>query len=177
MAEKREFGSVDLETGEILPHVLVAMQQKIPNGFAEGWVAMAQGPMVELAVNIKSVDDWRVLSVLLGYLDFENHIRIEQTAVAEKLGMHRQNVNKAIKRLLALGVVIEGPKVGRSRTYRLNPNYGWKGSSKNHHKALRTAEKAAAAGLTIHRGGKDTESDDAALRAKMEADGQGRLID
>jgi len=158
MAKQRELGSVDLETGEILPHVLVAMQQKIPNGFAEGWVAMAQEPMVELAVNIKSVDDWRVLSVLLGYLDFENHIRIEQTAVAEKLGMHRQNVNKAIKRLLALGVVVEGPKVGRSRTYRLNPAYGWKGSSANHQKALRTAEKAKAAGLSVVKGGQHQEA-------------------
>ncbi len=36
MTKQREMGSVDLETGEILPHVLVAMQQKIPNGFAEG---------------------------------------------------------------------------------------------------------------------------------------------
>jgi len=158
MAKQRELGSVDLETGEILPHVLVAMPQKIPNGFAEGWVAMAQEPMVELAVNIKSVDDWRVLSVLLGYLDFENHIRIEQTAVAEKLGMHRQNVNKAIKRLLALGVVVEGPKVGRSRTYRLNPAYGWKGSSANHQKALRTAEKAKAAGLSVVKGGQHQEA-------------------
>jgi predicted transcriptional regulator len=158
MAKQRELGSVDLETGEILPHVLVAMQQKIPNGFAEGWVAMAQEPMVELAVNIKSVDDWRVLSVLLGYLDFENHIRIEQTAVAEKLGMHRQNVNKAIKRLLVLGVVVEGPKVGRSRTYRLNPAYGWKGSSANHQKALRTAEKAKAAGLSVVKGGQHQEA-------------------
>jgi predicted transcriptional regulator len=158
MAKQRELGSVDLETGEILPHVLVAMQQKIPNGFAEGWVAMAQEPMVELAVNIKSVDEWRVLSVLLGYLDFENHIRIEQTAVAEKLGMHRQNVNKAIKRLLALGVVVEGPKVGRSRTYRLNPAYGWKGSSANHQKALRTAEKAKAAGLSVVKGGQHQEA-------------------
>ncbi len=170
-------GSVDLETGEILPHVLVAMARRIPNSFVEGWVAMAQGPMVELAVNIKSVDDWRVLSVLLGYLDFENHIRIEQTAVAEKLGMHRQNVNKSIKRLLALGVVIEGPKSGRSRTYRLNPNYGWKGSGKSHQKAIRLHEKAAAAGLTVHRGGKGKEPTDAEIRAQLEAEGQARLID
>jgi hypothetical protein len=35
MAEKR-VGSVDLETGEILPHVLVAMQRKVPNGFCSG---------------------------------------------------------------------------------------------------------------------------------------------
>ena len=176
MAEKR-VGSVDLETGEILPHVLVAMQRKVPNGFAAGWIAMAQGAMVELAMNIKNVDDWRVLSMLLGFLDFENLIQVEQTGLAEKLGMQKQNVNRSIKRLVDLGCLLEGPKISRSRTYRLNPTYGWKGTGKNHHKALRTAEKAAAAGLTVHKGGKGTESDDAALRAKMEAGGQGRLID
>ncbi len=39
-------------------------------------------------------------------------------------------------------------------TYRLNPNYGGRGSGKEHQKALRTHEKAAAAGLKVHKGGK-----------------------
>jgi predicted transcriptional regulator len=157
MAEKR-VGSVDLETGEILPHVLVAMQRKVPNGFAAGWIAMAQGAMVELAMNIKNVDDWRVLSMLLGLLDFENLIQVEQTGLAEKLGMQKQNVNRSIKRLVDLGCLLEGPKIGRSRTYRLNPTYGWKGSSANHQKALRTAEKAKAAGLSVVKGGQHQEA-------------------
>ena len=32
---------------------------------------------------------------------------------------------------------LEGPKIGVSRSYRLNPNYGWKGSGKNHKQALK----------------------------------------
>ena len=176
MAEKRLIGSVD-ETGEILPHVLVAVQRKVPNGFAAGWIAMAQGAMVELAMNIKNVDDWRVLSMLLGFLDFENLIQVEQTSIAEKLGMHKQHVNRSIKRLVDLGCLLEGPKIGRSRTYRLNPAYGWKGTGKNHQQALRTAEKAKAAGFRVHKGGKASAATDEALRAELEADGQGRLID
>jgi predicted transcriptional regulator len=126
--------------------------------FAAGWIAMAQGAMVELAMNIKNVDDWRVLSMLLGFLDFENLIQVEQTGLAEKLGMQKQNVNRSIKRLVDLGCLLEGPKISRSRTYRLNPTYGWKGTGKNHQKALRTADKAKAKGFSVVKGGQHQEA-------------------
>ncbi len=155
---KNRVGSVDLDTGEILPHVLVAMQQRIPNGFKEGWIAMAQGALETLAVNIRNVDDWRVLMALMARLDFENLIQIEQTAVAEKLGMLRPNVNRSIKRLVEIGCLLEGPKIGRSRTYKLNPSYGWKGSGKEHQKALRTADKAKAKGFSVVKGGQHQEA-------------------
>ena len=157
MAKQREVGSVYLETGEILPHVLVAMQQKIPNGFAEGWVAMAQSA-ADLFAGIKNTDDHRVLWMLLAQLNFENDIRIEQAAIADKLGMQRPNVSRSIKRLQELGIIVEGPKVGRSRTYKLDPSYGWKGSSANHQKALRTAEKAKAKGFSVVKGGQHQEA-------------------
>ena len=176
MAEKR-VSSVDMDTGEILDYSLVAMQRKIPNGFAAGWIAMAQGAMEMLAASDLRGDDLRVLLLLMARLDFENLIQLEQTSIAEKLGMQRPNVNRSIKRLVDIGCLLEGPKIGRSRTYRLNPAYGWKGSGKGHQKALRTAEKAKAAGLTVHRGGKASAATDEALRAELEADGQGRLID
>ncbi len=176
MAEKR-VSSVDLDTGEILEYSLVAVPRKVPNGFAEGWLAMAQNAMEMLATSDLRGDDLRVLLLLMARLDFENLISLEQTAIADKLGMHKQSVNRSIKRLIDIGCLLEGPKIGRSRTYRLNPNYGWKGSAKNHQKALRTTDKAKAAGFTVHKGGKASPMDDAALRAKMEAEGQSRLFD
>ena len=33
-------------------------------------------------------------------------------------------------------MVLEGVKIGISRSYRLNPNFGWKGSAKGHREAL-----------------------------------------
>ena len=50
--------------------------------------------------------------------------------------MNRHNVNRSIKKLIELGVVLEGVKIGVSRSYRLNPNFGWKGSAKGHREAL-----------------------------------------
>ena len=50
--------------------------------------------------------------------------------------MQRQNVQRSIKRLMELGVILEGVKIGVSRSYRLNPSFGWKGSAKGHREAL-----------------------------------------
>ena len=54
----------------------------------------------------------------------------------QRIDMHRQHVQRSIKRLLELGIVLEGVRIGISRSYRLNPNFGWKGSAKGHREAL-----------------------------------------
>ena len=65
-------------------------------------------------------------------LDYENLIQVNQAEVSEQVGMNRHNVNRSIKKLIELGVILEGVKIGISRSYRLNPNFGWKGSAKGH---------------------------------------------
>ena len=80
---------------------------------------------------VKNLEDFRVLMALLEQLDYENLITTNQAEIAE-LDMQRQNVQRSIKRLMALGVLLEGPKIGISRSYRLNPEFGWRGSGKNH---------------------------------------------
>ena len=40
--------------------------------------------------------------------------------------MHRQHVQRSIKRLIQLGIILEGVKIGISRSYRLNPSFGGK---------------------------------------------------
>ena len=61
---------------------------------------------------------------------------MNQAEIARDLGMQRQNVQRSIKRLMELGVILEGVKIGVSRSYRLNPSFGWKGSAKGHREAL-----------------------------------------
>ena len=63
--------------------------------------------------------------------------------------MHRQHVQRSIKRLIALGVILEGPKIGISRSYRLNPEFGWKGSARNHVIALDQERKKRMANAGI----------------------------
>lgn len=42
-----------------------------------------------------------------------------------------------------MGVLLRGPKAGRSSTFRLNPSFGWKGSASNHQKALKERMRAS----------------------------------
>jgi hypothetical protein len=96
------------------------------------------------------VEGLAVFLALVGPLDFGNRLVLNQAELGRKLGMHRQSVQKAIKRLMGMGVLLEGPKNGQNRTYQLNPEMGWKGNSKNPEMARRKhrTQKAQAANLT-----------------------------
>ena len=71
-----------------------------------------------------------VLDYLCGRLDFENFIHVPQQEIADYLGAHRPDVTASITKLVKKGILIKGPSVGRSSSYRLNPSYGWKGDNK-----------------------------------------------
>lgn len=140
---KRVVGSV-MDTGEVMDGAVLGMFfPKRQNGFKEGWIAMAQNALVALAQADLGDQARRVLFVILGKLDFENYILISQSEISETLSMHRSDVSKAISKLETEGVLIRGPKAGRSSTFRLNPSFGWKGSASNHKKALKERMQAS----------------------------------
>lgn len=144
----QRIGSVDLDTGELMEGAVVGMFfPKRQNGFGKGWVAMSQNAMVELAKSDLGQQEWRVLAIVLGKLDFENYLLLSQADIGKELGMQAPHVSAAIKHLVGLGVLVRGPKAGRSSTFRLNPSYGWKGSASNHKNALR--ERMKTAGLSV----------------------------
>jgi predicted transcriptional regulator len=131
----RRIDQIDPETGEVLSQgCLVYVPRKKHLSYGR-WFAMNQD-ICDVLMQFKRVEDYKVLFALLKRLDFENFINASQAEIAKELDMHRPSVNQAIKRLIAAEAVIEGPKVGINRTYRLNPNFGWKGSVGNHKKAV-----------------------------------------
>ena len=127
---------IDSETGEIIDGFVAYVVPKRKNGFGQGWLAMAQNGAEILAQSNLSGNDFKVLMKLLSVLDYENLIQVSQADVARELNMHRQHVQRSIKRLIDLGIVLEGVRIGINRSYRLNPNFGWKGSAKGHREAL-----------------------------------------
>ena len=127
---------IDSETGEIIDGFVAYVVPKRKNGFGQGWLAMAQNGAEILAQSNLSGNDFKVLMKLLSVLDYENLIQVSQAEIARELNMHRQHVQRSIKRLLDLGILLEGVKIGISRSYRLNPNFGWTGSAKGHREAL-----------------------------------------
>ena len=52
---------------------------------------------------------------MLARLDYENLIQVNQAEVSEQVGMNRHNVNRSIKKLIEIGVILEGVKIGISR--------------------------------------------------------------
>lgn len=79
----------------------------------------------------------RVLHYLLSVLDFENFIHVSQADVARELDVDRAVVSRAVKQLREEGVLVRGPKVSHSWTYRVDPNLGWKGRAARREEARR----------------------------------------
>ena len=132
----RHMQQIDQQTGEVIEGFVAYVVPKRKNGFQKGWMAMAQEAMMMLAQSNLTGNDMKVMWAMLARLDYENLIQVNQSEVAEQVGMNRHHVNRSIKKLIELGVVLEGVKIGISRSYRLNPNFGWKGSAKGHREAL-----------------------------------------
>ncbi len=141
----RKVTQVDLETGEDLGGFVAVIRPKQESSF-ERHFTMNQAALKIIATELNH-EQTKVLMMLLADLDYENYIQVAQIDIAESLGMKKPNVSKAVKNLIEFGIILEGPKIGRSKTYRLNPQFGWKGTVSNHKKALKN-------GLSVIQGGK-----------------------
>jgi hypothetical protein len=139
MSERR-IGSVDLNTGELLDGINVWFGRKFASPYGRDWMQVNQNALVEIAADKDiGAEALRVFLYLNGRLDFENLIAVPQVEVAEALGLKRQAVNRAIKLLVAKGIIVRAAQTGRGVTaLRLNPHYGWKGKVRNLRQARQT---------------------------------------
>lgn len=136
---------IDLDTGEVLGGFVAVLRPKQKSAF-ERHFTMNQAALKIIATELNH-EQTRVLMMLLADLDYENYIQVAQIEIANSLGMKKSNVSKAVKNLIDFEIILEGPKIGRSKTYRLNPQFGWKGTVNNHKKALKN-------GLSVIQGGR-----------------------
>lgn len=132
---RRRIRQVDVKTGEVLDGVVAYLVPKRQNGF-QRWFAMGQEDALEELMDFKRLDDFRVLVALIKRLDYENLIIANQADIARRLSMSSAQVNRAIRRLVEVGVILRGAKAGINCSYQLNPEFGWKGSTKNHVTAI-----------------------------------------
>lgn len=175
MPDKR-IDVMDSETGEIeADGLLVWTPRKTRTIFSkEGYYTMSQHAAEWLAEQNLSGETHRVFWKLLAYLDMENWINVNQSSMAESMGLRKQNFGRSLKLLIEKQIILEGPKVGRQKTYRLNPHIGWKGSNQSHAAAIsdelkNRMERAKISGLVS--GGREMSQEE------LEALGQQRLFD
>ncbi len=144
MAGTGRITQIDESTGEVIGGFVAVIRPKQKSSF-ERHFTMNQAALEIIATEL-SHEQTRVLMILLSELDYENYIQVAQVDIGEKLKMQKTNVSRAMKNLMQMDVILEGPRIGRSKTYRLNPQFGWKGTVSNHKKALRQ-------GLSVIKGG------------------------
>lgn len=130
--------SYDTQTGEILDGAFVYVPKKARvgdwfMGFQKAMSDMAQDPDFTGAT-------YRIFHLMLSQLDFENYIIVNQSEMARKLDMKTPNVSREIAKLCKKGVLMKGPKSGHQVTYRLNPNYAWRGKAQKIKRAQREFE-------------------------------------
>ena len=125
----RHMQQIDHQTGEVVEGFVAYVVPKRKNGFQKGWMAMAQAMMMLAQSNLTG-NDMKVMWAMLARLDYENLIQVNQAEVSEQVGMNRHNVNRSIKKLIELGVILEGVKIGISRSYELNLTSGGKAQPK-----------------------------------------------
>ena len=118
--------TVDSETGEVLRHVKIRGKRK---KLGVGWLATYQHGLDYISTLPLTGEQLRVFLQMLSKLDFDNYIRVSQAELENTLGIKRQHISRAIKALIANNVIVEGPRAGLNKTYRLNPNIGHKGSN------------------------------------------------
>lgn len=95
------------------------------------WVAMYQQALKTLAKWNLPNEQYRVMLSLLGEVDFDNYLTVSQSKIANELGMRQSNVVRAIKGLSDRNIIVEGPRAGLNKTYRLNPYIAHKGKNRN----------------------------------------------
>jgi biotin operon repressor len=85
-----------------------------PQPYGESWMQINQHFLEEFAARRDvGLEVYRVFMYLNARLDFHNIIRVPQVEIAKALGMHKQSVHKAVKKLVDLGILI--PRTGRQR--------------------------------------------------------------
>lgn len=123
--KSRYLSVVNDETGEIEAYIKLK-----PKNLGRGWVAVYQYAISMIAdLNLPN-EQYRVFLKLLAKLDFENYLRISQGQLSEELKMKQPSISRAIKGLENLGIIVEGPKAGMHKTYRLNPDIANKGKDR-----------------------------------------------
>jgi len=100
------------------------------------WLLLWQEPsdigvsMMEQATMEKPLTqtEYRVRDYLMGTLGIGNCVYVNQAEVARALRVERAKVCHAIRRLVDLGILLKGPKSGRSNTYTVSPAFCFAGA-------------------------------------------------
>lgn len=103
--------------------------------------------MYEQAIEGKlTLTDYRVRDYLLCMCGIGNFVHFNQSAASRELSIAQPNISKSISKLVKMGIVLEGPKSGKFKTYQINPALAFSGGLRDGAKAQRKSVESARAG-------------------------------
>ncbi len=127
---------VNEKTGEKKDGFFIYVPYPKPKIKGNRWMMTFQDSLINIATDKDMTGETlKVMLLLMGNLDFENYIHVKQVELAKTLEMQKTNVSRSIKLLVNKGIILK-VKEGRTAGYKLNPNYGWKGTAANRDKEI-----------------------------------------
>jgi CTP-dependent riboflavin kinase len=99
---------------------------------AGSWMVLYQFAAEELAKDKRMGGaEFRVLYMLLSLMGQDSSVQISQADLGKMIEMQQQNISKAIKTLIEIGIIRSEGKTGQIATYTLNSYYGRSGKVSN----------------------------------------------
>jgi len=163
---------VDTQTGEIhaTPPIMVQPRFYWPEESVVVWQDAAKCMAKHPELGAEAL---RVWLYVVGTVGYENILAMSLSSVGRELGMQRQNVSRAVNRLVETGILEPVGTFNRSKTYRLNSQVGWRGSVKQlakHRQGIGQKERRIRPDLRLVEGGKVRDP------ARVEDDRQPELL-
>ena len=101
--------------------------------------------------NKLNLTDYRVRDYVFCRIGIGNYVHFSQTEAAKKLGIAQPNISRSIKKLVQLGIILEGPREGNFCTYQVNPAVLYAGSISNGVKAKKDIVRQRKDGATVYK--------------------------
>lgn len=131
----------DNDTGRLVPAITLIRRKWEGAKFFMGF----QDAFAELARKRLGSEAQTVLFLILGHVEYNNLIKITQAEMARRLGMKKQNVSRAVAKLVEKGVLqVEEQHKKYKRELKLNDEYAWKGKLKHVEKRQKARARKAA---------------------------------
>lgn len=158
----KDLGAVfyDRNNGDVIENIAIVVPRRDK---LKDWLSIFERGSNILARDREITGEaFRIFHLLIANMDYENRILLTQSEVGKELAIKQQNVNKAFKLLVSKGIIVEDRVYGRTKTYRLSADFGWKGTVASYRSYM--ADQIAK-GTTQHQINRDASKTDESVAA------------
>lgn len=130
MTPRRQILQVDKETGEEIGSALVEKRlPRAPSPYGDDWMQSHQRALLQIAADreLRGIPS-AVYLYVSAKLDYHNYFCVSPTDISRDINVGRNSATAALQLLAKKDILLGGPKVGNTKSFKLNPLYGWRGS-------------------------------------------------